>query len=85
MIDLLVAAAIHFAPTDMCGPSNLPGLSFLNPWVKGCRASLPVPGIPLPQVPLPVSQGTAPAPIPGIGGGGGWFGPQPPTGYAPFP
>lgn len=62
MIDLIVAAAIHFAPTNMCGPSNLPILSYLNPWVQGCQAYLPGAGN-LPQIPLPQQPGTEPPPI----------------------
>jgi hypothetical protein len=72
------------AGADMCGPSNLPVLGYLNPYIKGCQVWVPFTGN-LPQVPVPQNPGTAPAPIPGFGGGGGWLGPQPPTGYTPFP
>lgn len=50
------------AHADMCGPSNLPVLSYLNPWVKGCQAYVPGAGN-LPQIPLPQNPGTAPAPV----------------------
>ena len=50
------------AHADMCGPSNLPGASYLNPWVKGCQLYVPGAGN-LPQVPVPGTPGTAPAPV----------------------
>lgn len=50
------------AHADMCGPSNLPVLSYLNPYIKGCQLYLPGAGN-LPQLPVPVNPGTAPAPI----------------------
>jgi len=72
------------AHADMCGPSNLPVVGSLYPYIKGCQAWVPFTGN-LPQIPVPQNPGTALAPIPGFGGGGGWLGPQPPTGYTPFP
>lgn len=66
-IGLVVWAAILFAPkahADMCGPSNLPVLSYLHPWVKGCQLYLPGAGnLPqLPVVPIPPPPNT-PYPI----------------------
>ncbi len=89
-VPILIAAAIMVvAPephgvSDMCGPSNLPVLSYLNPYVKGCKVWAPFTGNLIPQIPVPVNPGTALAPIPGFGGGGGWLGPQAPTGWAPL-
>jgi hypothetical protein len=81
----MVAAGTGKSHADMCGPSNLPIVSSLNPYVKGCQVWAPFTGNAIPQIPVPQNPGTAPAPIPGFGGGGGWLGPQPPTGYTPFP
>jgi hypothetical protein len=63
---LLAAVAIWAgsgnAHADMCGPSNLPVLSYLNPRIKGCQAYLPGAGN-LPQIPVVGIPGTAPAPV----------------------
>lgn len=70
------------ANADMCGPSGLPVLSYLNPYVQSCNVWIPfVPGVRVPVVQQPPN---APYPVPGIGGAGGWLGPQPPTGWAPL-
>jgi hypothetical protein len=50
------------AHADMCGPSNLPVLSYLNPHFKGCQAFVPGAGN-LPQIPVVGIPGTAPAPV----------------------
>jgi hypothetical protein len=55
------------ASADMCGPSNLPVLSFLYPYVKGCQPF--VPGIALPNIPTvsaPAIGGQYPVFVPQI-------------------
>ncbi|HEX4713886.1 MAG TPA: hypothetical protein VH164_03060 [Ktedonobacteraceae bacterium] len=85
LIGSLIMAAIMEpkAHADMCGPSALPGLSYLNPYIQGCRTYVPglggyAPSIPMPapvgpvaQYPWVVGVPTPPAPIyqpPGIPG-----------------
>lgn len=60
------------AHADMCGPVvGLP--SYSNGWVHSCEPWVPFAGN-LPHIPVPVAQGGAQAPLPVIGGLGGWGG-----------
>jgi len=91
----LACASILFqdpeASADMCGPSNLPGVSSVFPWVKGCEPWVPFAGN-VPQIPFAAKPPNVPQPVPGIGGAGGWLapgypgsGPTPPWGPAQTP
>lgn len=85
-LGLTVAAIVGSgaAHADMCGPSGLPVLGQLNPYVKSCNIWVPfVPGVKFPVVMPPAN---APYPVWGVGGAGGWLGQQQPGSvYNPLP
>ena len=82
----LIIVGLSAAPkghADMCGPQpGLPGGSY--PWVQSCNIWVPfVPGV---RLPLPGPGSDAMAPIPGVGGMGGWGPSSYPWGsYNPLP
>lgn len=50
------------AHANMCGPSNLPIVGYMNPYVKGCQLYLPGAGN-LPQLPVIQQPVSAPQPV----------------------
>lgn len=57
LVTLACLLATPKAHANMCGPSALPGLSYLNPYIKGCDTYVPGLGSLAPNIPLPAPAG----------------------------